>query len=174
MLQQKGWIRTLNTKLPHCLNSMFSKEQIIFTSPHSLLFAPDGYPTATEDSAEIEETVRTGTTRGGDTGSGRDWGPLYGGPQSSLWEDSISLENVGRCSHFLVCRYFSSIGTLGSVIAHRACYEKHIIHYALEIKQVHYFPCSTQCVLTAAYSYMQRVKIISQWLFIAVLRMHNT
>ena len=50
---------------------------------NSLLFAPDGYPTATEDPAEIEETARTGTVGGGDARSGwehRDWVPLCGGP----------------------------------------------------------------------------------------------
>ena len=49
---------------------------------NSLLFALDGYPTATEDPAEIEETARTGTVGGG-TGSGRerrDWVPLMGDP----------------------------------------------------------------------------------------------
>ena len=49
---------------------------------NSLLFALDGYPTATEDPAEIEETARTGTVGGG-TGSGRerrDWVPLTGDP----------------------------------------------------------------------------------------------
>ena len=44
------------------------------SSPHhalnSLLFAPDGYPTATEDPVEIEETVRSGTIEGGDTRRG--------------------------------------------------------------------------------------------------------
>ena len=47
---------------------------------NSLLFALDGYPTATEDPAEIEETARTGTVGGG-TGSGRerrDWVSLTG------------------------------------------------------------------------------------------------
>ena len=50
---------------------------------NSLLFALDGYPTATEDPAEIEETARTETVGGGDTGSGRerrDWVPLTGDP----------------------------------------------------------------------------------------------
>ena len=49
---------------------------------NSLLFALDGYPTATEDPVEIEETARTGTVGGG-TGSGRerrDWVPLTGDP----------------------------------------------------------------------------------------------
>ena len=49
---------------------------------NSLLFALDGYLTATEDPAEIEETARTGTVGGG-TGSGRerrDWVPLTGDP----------------------------------------------------------------------------------------------
>ena len=49
---------------------------------NSLLFALDGYPTATEDPAEIEETARTGAVGGG-TGSGRerrDWVPLTGDP----------------------------------------------------------------------------------------------
>ena len=49
---------------------------------NSLLSALDGYPTATEDPAEIEETARTGTVGGG-TGSGRerrDWVPLTGDP----------------------------------------------------------------------------------------------
>ena len=48
---------------------------------NSLLFALDGYPTATEDPTEIEETARTGTVGGGDTRSGRerrDWVPLTG------------------------------------------------------------------------------------------------
>ena len=45
---------------------------------NSLLFAPDGYPTATEDPVEIEETAKTGAVGGGDARSGqehRDWVP---------------------------------------------------------------------------------------------------
>ena len=48
-----------------------------------MLLAPDGYPTATEYPAEIEETVRPGAIGGGDTGSGRelqDWVLLTGDP----------------------------------------------------------------------------------------------
>ena len=59
-------------------NKLSSSHQAL----NSLLFAPDGYPTATEDPAEIEETARTGTVGGG-TGSGRerrDWVPLMGDP----------------------------------------------------------------------------------------------
>ena len=62
---------------------------------NSLLFALDGYPTATEDPAEIEETVRTETVGGGDTGSGRerrDWVPPLRGTHSSPREDFTSPE----------------------------------------------------------------------------------
>ena len=67
---------------------------------NSLLFALDGYPTATEDPAEIEETARTGTIGGG-TGSGRerrDWvtgDPLF--PSGRLYFSSSS-ERTERIS----------------------------------------------------------------------------
>ena len=61
---------------------------------NSLLFALDGYPTATEDPAEIEETARTGTVGGlsAETGS-----PLRG-THSSLREDFThpSRVNIAR------------------------------------------------------------------------------
>ena len=53
-----------------------ARNNFIFTSPchalNSLLFAPDGYPTATEDPTEIEETARTGTAGGDDTRGARE------------------------------------------------------------------------------------------------------
>ena len=50
-----------------------------FTMHTTVSCLPDGYPTATEDPAEIEETARSGTVEGGDTGSGQEhqeWVPL--------------------------------------------------------------------------------------------------
>ena len=66
---------------------------------NSLLFALDGYPTATEDPAEIEETARTGTVGGG-TGSGRecrDWVPLMGDPLFP--SGRLYFSNILKCAH---------------------------------------------------------------------------
>ena len=49
---------------------------------NSLLFAPDDYPTATEDQGEIEETAMSGTVEGSGTRIGRERRALglpYGG-----------------------------------------------------------------------------------------------
>ena len=69
---------------------------------NSLLFATDGYPTATEDPAEIEETARTGAVGGGDARSGRerrDWIPLAGDPLSQHLRRTRVMSSVrNRCS----------------------------------------------------------------------------
>ena len=86
---------------------------------NSLLFALDGYPTATEDPAEIEETARTETVGGGDTGSGRerrDWVPLTGDPlfpsgrlYFSHTKASLPIPPYYSTSGTPICRSFLSI-----------------------------------------------------------------
>ena len=82
-------VPSLSTSITSSLRKVFITESArnklssSHHAPNSLLFALDGYPTATEDPAEIEETARTETIGGGDTGSGRehqDWVPLTGDP----------------------------------------------------------------------------------------------
>ena len=86
-LEHSLWSKSLLVQ-KHSLRKVFITESAsnkLSSSHHalnSLLFALDGYPTATGDPAEIEETARTGTVGGG-TGSGRerrDWVPLTGDP----------------------------------------------------------------------------------------------
>ena len=103
--------RGMCTKLEHpwelalvllCRNKLSSSHHPL----NSLLFALDGYPTATEDPAEIEETVRTGTVGGG-TGSGRecrDWVPLTGDPLFPSGRLYFSMQVLFEC--FILTKRF--------------------------------------------------------------------
>ena len=78
---------------------------------NSLLFAPDGYPTATEDPAEIEETVRTGAVGGGEARSGRerrDWVPRNLGRLYFLAELTRNIQNSIKVVMPLELHFFRS------------------------------------------------------------------
>ena len=60
----------------------YFQEQVIFTSPCTQQ-SVDGYFTAMENPAEIDETARSGTVGGGNTRSGQEyqeWVPFMGDP----------------------------------------------------------------------------------------------
>ena len=111
------------------------------SSPHhalnSLLFAPDGYPTATEDPAGIKETERSGTIGGRDTGSGwecRDWVPFMGGPHFPLGRIIFSIVRLFIWS-FLMCTYYAHTYDLRvhNVVSNEALYHKTPKHKLLPL-----------------------------------------
>ena len=95
---------------------------------NSLLFAPDGYPTATEDPAEIKETARIGAVGGGGARSGRerrDWVPrtlpfgktLLSHPDWWYnWLTHVSLNGpdwwtVQPVTVYILCTHISDVGS---------------------------------------------------------------